>query len=60
MTVHTYLHLLNSIKADPIPDKTYFNLLGPDFYLDLHQIVLSQRYQPPKYALLFPSRSIVP
>lgn len=35
---------LNSIKTNPISDKTYLNLLDPDFYLGLHHIVLTHRY----------------
>ena len=34
----------NSIKPNPIFNKTYFNPLEPDLYLKPRQIVLTHRY----------------
>ena len=31
--------------------KTYLNSINQDFYLDLHQIVLTHRQQPPYYTI---------
>lgn len=43
----------DSLKPNSVPNKTHLNTLDPDFCMGQHQIILTNRNQPPEYACFF-------